>query len=250
LKNKNFATATFLGGILGLCLFGSLFIMPLLLQYLLHYPAYDSGLAMLPRAALMALSMPIAGRLYFRIGPKLMIWIGMTANIISFYQFSHLSLDVGYWDLFFPQCLQGFGFGFIFVGVSAAAMSTIETEMMTAATGLYNVVRQVFGSIGIALSSTLLTQGNNWNRSVLVEQITSLGDKTAETLNTLSALLLSQGADRASADEGALRILEGIVMKHASMLSFNRVFFVIAVLSIFCMPLVGLLKDVQMPLNK
>lgn len=245
LKDRNFALATFLGGVLGLCLFGSLFIMPLFMQYLLHYPAYDSGLVMLPRAVFMAFSMPIAGRLYLRTGPRLMIAMGMTANIISFYQFSHLSLDVGYWDLFFPQCLQGFGFGFIFVSVSAAALSSIQRERMTAATGLYNVARQVFGSIGIALSSTLLTRGESWNRGVLIDHITSFGDRTVETLHDLSSFLLFQGVDPASADQGSLRVMEGLVMKHASMLSFNRVFFVIALLFLLCMPLIGLLNDVR-----
>jgi DHA2 family multidrug resistance protein len=250
LKNRNFTLATFLGGVLGLCLFGSLFIMPLFLQSLLSYPAYDSGLVMLPRAAFMALSMPLAGRLYLRIGPRVMVAMGMTANIISFYRFSNLSLDVGYWDLFIPQCLQGLGFGFIFVSVSAAGLSSIEKELMTAATGLYNVVRQVFGSIGIALSSTLLTRGESWNRGVLIDHITSFGDRTAETLHDVSSFLVSQGMDRASADAGSLKVIEELVMKHASMLSFNRVFYVIAVLFLLCMPLIVFLKDVRISPRK
>jgi len=247
LKNRNFALATFLGGVLGLCLFGSLFIMPLFMQNLLGYPAYDSGLVMLPRAAFMALSMPIAGRLYFRLGPKLMTAMGMTANILSFYQFSNLSLHVGYWDLFFPQCLQGLGFGFIFVSVSAAALSGITKEQMTAATGLYNVVRQVFGSIGIALSSTLLTRGESCSRGVLIDHITSFGDRTMETLNLISSFLLSQGVDSAGAGEGSLKVIEELVMRQAGMLSFNGVFFIIAVLFLLCLPLVGFLEDDRIP---
>ena len=150
LKNINFACACFLGGLIGLALMGSLFLVPLLLQQLLHYPALDSGLAVVPRSVAMILAMPIAGRLYNRTGPKVIIATGLMLLILSFHQFSSLSLNVGYWDIFIPQFLQGVGFGIIFVSLSTAALSTFEKRAMTAASGLYNVIRQVSGSIGIA----------------------------------------------------------------------------------------------------
>jgi DHA2 family multidrug resistance protein len=250
LKNLNFSLATLLGGILGLCLFGSLFIMPLFLQHLLNYPAYNSGLAMLPRALFMALSMPVAGRMYVRTGPKKMILIGLMANAFSFYRFSQFSLDVGYWDLFIPQCLQGFGFGFIFVSVSAAALSGIDKELMTAAAGLYNVVRQVFGSIGIAICSTILTWSGNWNRAVLMEKVTAYHDLTAESSQMIGSYLFAAGADHASAGEGALRFLDGIVMRQASMLSYNHVFFILAGLFVLSMPLVYFIKDPRLSMIK
>ncbi|HPI92003.1 MAG TPA: DHA2 family efflux MFS transporter permease subunit [Deltaproteobacteria bacterium] len=243
LKNINFTLTTVLGGILGLCLYGSLFIMPLFLQHLLGHPAYESGLAMLPRAMLMAFSMLIAGKIYVWIGPRLMIMIGLTVNAMSFFMFSRFSLDVGYWDLFLPQCLQGLGFGFIFVAVSAAALSGIEMKLMTAATGLYNVVRQVFGSFGIALCGTLLTHGESWNRAALMWHVSALNESTVESQQMISSFLVFQGGDPATADQGALRILEGIVMQQASMLSFNHVFFTLAVLFMLSMPLVILIKD-------
>ncbi len=245
LKDINFTSATFLGGMLGLGLFSSIFILPLFLQQLLQYPAYDSGLALMPRSLAMAISMPLGGKVYNRAGPRLLISVGLLFNAVSFYQFSCLSLDVGFWDIFLPQFLQGIGFGLIFVSLSTAALSTIEKQVMTAASGLFNVVRQVFGSVGIAVAATLLTRGENWNRAVLMENVTQFRETASQSLRALSSYLSSQGADSTTAQNGALKMLEGLVMRQASMLSYDHVFFLIAALYGISIPLVFLIKDVQ-----
>ena len=245
LKDVNFASATFLGSVLGITLFSSIFILPLFLQQLLNYPALDSGLALMPRSIAMAVAMPVGGKLYNRAGPRLLIGAGLFMNVVSFYQLSRLSLAVGYWDIFFPQFLQGIGYGFIFVALTTAALSTIEKPLMTAASGLYNVVRQIFGSIGIALAATLLTRGENWNRAIITEHVTIFRDVTSESLNRLSSFFYSQGLDRISAGRRALKVLDGFIMQQASMLSFNHIFFLMAALFLFSIPLVFLIKDKQ-----
>lgn len=246
LRDINFSSGTFLGGILGMALMGSLFLLPLLLQQLLGYPAFNSGLALVPRSIAMAFAMPLGGRLYNRFGPRLLIGVGLFVNAVSFYQFSRLSLDVGYWDIFIPQFIQGIGFGLIFVSLSTAALSTIEKSLMTAATGLYNVVRQVFGSVGIALAATLLTQGENWNRAVLVKNVTIFRDSASNSLRAVWSYLISQGVDPVVAKSMALKMIEGMVMRQSSMLSYNHVFFLIAVIFLFSIPLIILIKDVRM----
>jgi DHA2 family multidrug resistance protein len=243
LKNINFTSATFLGGILGLALMSSLFVLPLLLQQLLRYPAFDSGLALLPRSLAMAVILPIAGRLYNKMGPRMLIGTGLFLNAVSFYQLSVLSLDIGFWDIFLPQFLQGIGFGMIFVSLSTAALSTIEKHLLTAAAGLYNVVRMVFGSIGIALAATILTRGENFNRARLMEHITIFGDNTVQTLRSLTQYFYARGMDMADAQSKALKVVEELVMRQASMLSFNYLFFLIAVLFVLSIPLIFLITD-------
>jgi len=245
LKDLNFASATFLGGVLGMTLFSSIFILPLLLQQLLGYPAFDSGLALMPRSIAMAVAMPVAGKLYNRAGPRLLIGTGLLVNVLSFYQLSRLSLSVGYWDIFVPQFVQGIGFGLIFVALSTAALSTIEKPLMTAASGLYNVVRQVCGSIGIAMAATSLTRGENWNRAVLMQHVTVFRDVTSDLVQRLSSFFYSQGLDRIGAGRKALKVLDGFIMRQSSMLSFNHVFFLMAALFLFSIPLVFLIKDRQ-----
>ena len=243
LKDINFSSASFLGGILGLALMSSLFILPLFLQQLLHYPAFDSGLALMPRALAMAVAMPLGGRIYNIVGPRLMIGIGLFLNALSFYQLSVLSLNIGFWDIFIPQCLQGIGFGMIFVSLSTAALSSIERHLLTAASGLYNVVRQISGSIGIALSATVLTSGENANRAIIMEHITAYSSRTTDTLNSLTQYFYMRGIDMVDAQGKALKTIEGMVMKQASMLSYNNVFFLIAVIFLFSIPMIFLITD-------
>ena len=110
LKDVNFASGSFIGGLLGMGLFGSLFLLPMFLQQLLGYPALDSGIALMPRSLAMAVAMPVGGRLYNKLGPRTLIGSGLLVTALSFYQLSRLSLNVGYLDIIVPQFLQGIGF--------------------------------------------------------------------------------------------------------------------------------------------
>ena len=148
----------------------------------------------------------------------------------------------GYWDIFLPQFMQGAAFGLIFVSLSTAAMYTIEKRLLTAAAGLYNVMRQIAGSIGIAVAATFLIRSENWNRGLLMEHVT---DSTTSPLHAFSGLLFSRGMDQFSAGEGALRMLDEFVMQQASMLSYNRVFFFTSLLFVIATPLVFVLKDTR-----
>lgn len=242
LKNVNLSAASILGGVIGIALMGSLFLIPLFLQQVLHYPAMDAGLTILPRSIAMITAMPIAGRIYNRTGPKLLTAAGFFLLIVSFYQFSRLSLHVGYWDIFLPQFLQGFGFGVIFVSLSTAALSTFEKKFLTAASGLYNVIRQVAGSIGIALAATLLTRGETWNRALLVEHVNVFRGGVPERLDAYAQLLESRGADSTEAAQGALKMLDGIVNQQSVMLSYNHCFYLASVMFVISLPLILLIK--------
>ena len=242
LKNLPFASGTMLGGILGVGLYGSLFLLPLFLQQLLGYPAFDSGLVLMPRSLAMAVMMPVGGRLYNRLGPKVLIGIGLAITAFSFWQLSNMSLDVGFRDLFVPQSLQGAGFGMIFVALSTAALASIERHRMTDASGLYNVVRQVFGSVGIALTATELTRGENIFRADLVKDVTPFTANAANFVRGMTGAMTRQGNDPATAGYKALNILNNEMTRQASMLSYNHVFFLGTVLFVFCIPLVFFLK--------
>jgi len=243
LKDLNFLTGTLLVGMLGIAFMGGLFILPMLLQQLLRYPAFHSGLAVLPRSLAMALAMAASGRLYNRFGPRILIGTGLILVSVSFFQFSRLSLNVGFRDIVAVQFLQGIGFGTIFVSLSTAALSTIDRPMMTAATGLYNVIQQVAGSFGIALTATLLSWGQTRNRSLLIEHLHVFGETTAETLRTLTAYFFSRGLDPGAAEKTALRVLDGIVGRQAAMIAYNTIHFLLGALFLSAVVLVFFIQD-------
>jgi MFS transporter, DHA2 family, multidrug resistance protein len=155
---------------------------------------------------------------------------------------SRMSLDSGYADLFLTQALQGIGFGMTFVSVSTTALASIERRKMMAASGLYNVFRQVFGSVGVAVAATLFTRGQNSNRALLMEHVSRSNPAALTWMSKLSSTMASRGTDLLTARAKASGLLENLVMRQAAMLSFNRIFFLMAFLFVIAFPLVLLLR--------
>src|SRR5438034_3704380 len=247
LKSASFSSATALGGVLGMGLYGSLFLLPLFLQNLLGNPAETAGLALMPRSLAMAVVMPIGGLLYNRLGPRLLIAAGLLVSAFSFQELSHLTIVVGFWDVFVRQLWQGVGFSLIFVALSTAALGTIEKAKMTAAAGLYNVVRQVFGSVGIAVAATTLTTGIARYHDSLAEHVTMYDPTTRQWLATATAALRAAGSDAYTASRRALDLLNGDVTRQAVVLSYNHVFALVMLLFAIALPLVLLLRATGAP---
>jgi DHA2 family multidrug resistance protein len=243
LKNVPFASGTALGGVLGMGMFGTLFLLPVFLQNLLGFPALKSGVAMLPRSLASAVIGPIGGWLYNRIGPRVLVFVGLTLNAYSFWQLSHLTSQVGAWDIFWPQVWSGAGISILFVAIATAALSTIPKPKMTAATGLYNVVRTVFASVGIAVAATQLSYGTHRYHDVLSEHVTMYGEGTRLFLRRLTAAMLAAGADPVTASKRALAILDVRVTRQAVVLAYNHIFQLAAALFVVAIPLVWLLKS-------
>jgi DHA2 family multidrug resistance protein len=250
LRNLPFASGTLLVGVLGLGQYAALFILPLFLQQLMGYPALDAGLVLIPRGLCMALVMPVAGKMYNRLGPRVLIGTGLIVTAISFWQLSTMSLDVGFWDLFIPNMLQGGGFGLIFVALSTAVLSAIEKPRMTAATGLYNVVRQVFGSIGIAIAATVLTRGEQTYRAGLVKNLTVFNPNMTNWLGIITGEKAGSGSGISASHHAALQLLDGQLTRQAGMLAYNHVFLLVTALFVLAVPLVFLLRGYTTPGEK
>ncbi|HEX5409099.1 MAG TPA: DHA2 family efflux MFS transporter permease subunit [Gemmatimonadaceae bacterium] len=242
LRNKSFSSATSIGGVLGMGLYGSLFLLPLFLQELLGYPAMTSGLALMPRSLAMAVIMPIAGRFYNQLGPRLLVGAGLVISGYSFWELSALTTQTGFWDIFVPQVWQGVGFSLIFVALSTAALATIDRAKMTAATGLYNVVRQVFGSVGIAAAATVLTSSTSRYHDVLAAQLNQRELIANGVLRSTMAAMQHLGLDAAAAHARALDLLNIRVIRQATVLAYNHVFQLITLLFVIAVPLVMLLQ--------
>ncbi len=242
LDNASFSSATALGGVLGMGLYGSLFLLPLFLQNLLGYPAMESGLALMPRSLAMAVVMPIGGRFYNKLGPRILVAAGLIVSAFSFWELSHLTTAVGFWDIFWPQLWQGVGFSLIFVALSTAALANIEPAQMTAASGLYNVVRQVFGSVGIAIAATQLTSGTARYQAVLGTHLSMLNANTRAWLDAAVGAMMRAGTDRFTATQRAIALLQGKVMRQAVVLAYNHVFALVTALFLVALPLVLLLR--------
>src|SRR5215469_8364128 len=130
LKDRTFAVGVSLMTMLGFVLYGSLMLLPIFLQTLLGYPALESGLALSPRGIGSLVMMPIAGQLTNRFDPRKLIGIGLAVGGWTMFSLSHLNLNAGYWDIFWPQVIQGGAMAFLFIPLMATSMSGIPREKM------------------------------------------------------------------------------------------------------------------------
>ena len=172
----------------------------------------------------------------------MLVFIGMALNAYSFWQLAHLTSQVGAWDIFWPQVWSGAGTSILFVAIATAALSTIPKPRMTAATGLYNVVRMVCASIGIAVAATQLSYRTSRYHDLLAEHVTLYGEGTRLFLQRATAAMRAAGADPVTAAKRAVAILDGQVTRQAVVLAYNHIFELAAALFVLGIPLVLLLK--------
>ena len=158
LKNRNFAMANIMLFIFGLAFFGNAFLLPLYLQNSLGYTAFQAGLVFSPVGIIQAIMSPVAGWMTDKLNPKIPILFGVILTFLSMYLYKNLSLTSEYNEIILPLIIRGFGLGFMFIPLSTVAINDISKEKMAQATGLFNTIRQVGGSFGVAILGTLLTR--------------------------------------------------------------------------------------------
>ena len=241
LANPTFTSGTILGGLLGLSLFGTIFLLPLFMQELLRYDAFQSGLAMLPRSVVMMIGMPIAGRLYNRVGPRLMIGSGLGLSVLASLQMALFTDQTDYLGLMIPQVWQGVSFSLIFVSLSTAALARVARARMTNAAALYNLVRQVGGSFGIAIFATMLERQQTTVSARLLGYLNPYNVAFLARHSALTSGLAARGVAPAETGAKALALLEGMVQQQAGVMAFEHTFFVIGALFVVTLPLIFLL---------
>src|SRR5437879_5351413 len=166
-KERSYAVGVFLMTVLGFVLFGSLVLLPIMLQTLLGYPSLQAGIAMAPRGMGSFLAMPIVGMLVARVDPRKLLALGLCGGALTLYWLGQLDLSAGYWDIFWPQLIQGMSLGLIFVPLTTITMDPIAKEVMGNATSLFNLMRNIGGSVGIAIATTLISRKAQQNINVL-----------------------------------------------------------------------------------
>ena len=157
LRDHNFAISNLIMLMFGIGMFGSTFLLPLYLQNSLGYTAIQSGAVFLPVGIIQGALSPVAGRVADKVNPKIPVIIGIIALTLSFYINAFLSYLTEHWYVMLSLYLRGLGMGLMFTPLSAVALLDIPREKMAQASGLINVIRQIGGSLGVAIFATILT---------------------------------------------------------------------------------------------
>lgn len=239
---QTYSVGVFLMAILGVVLYGSLVMLPIMLQTLLDYTALQAGIAMFPRGLGSFITMPIVGAIMTRFDPRKLLGVGMIACALSLIFLGSLNLNIGFWNIFWPQFLQGVSLAFLFVPLTTITMSPISKETMGNATSIFNLMRNLGGSIGIAAVTTMVARSEQRDINTLGANIISGSPQVRTFSEMLRGMFFSRGAGPAMARRRAYDVIFEMVQRHAAMLAFNQTYWLLAVLFLVMLPLVALMR--------
>jgi DHA2 family multidrug resistance protein len=241
LKSRQLAVGVLFAAVLGVCLYATVFVLPVYLQNLQGFTAEQTGFVILPGALASAFTMGVMGRLSRKFDPRLSIVAGVGLFALSMWKHAHFTTDSGMSDFFWPLIFRGVGLGLIFVPLTNLALADLPLSRIPNGTGLFNLTRQLGGSVGIALSATLVTRFANIHRADLIADVTLYSPATQERLAMLQHGLAAQGVPATLLHTKAVAILNAIVQKQALMLSFEQLFLLFGAAFLVSLPLLLLM---------
>ncbi|HEX4573611.1 MAG TPA: DHA2 family efflux MFS transporter permease subunit [Gemmatimonadales bacterium] len=241
LKSRQLAVGVVFGGVLGVCLYATVFVLPVYLQNLQNFTAQQTGFVILPGALASAFTMAAMGRFTGKFDARLSILAGVSIFALSMWKHGHYTTDSGMADFFWPLIFRGVGLGLIFVPLTNLALADLPMSKIPNGTGLFNLMRQLGGSVGIAISATLLQRFATINRAELAAKVTQFSPVARQQLDQIATTLIANGAPPPVAQTKALAILNGIVTKQAMMLSFEHLFLLFGACFVASLPLLLLM---------
>jgi DHA2 family multidrug resistance protein len=242
LLNRQLAAGVMIASFLGFALYGSVFVLPVFLQGLHGWTANQTGMVILPGALASAVTMAVVGRNAARLDARVTVPIGASLFLYSMWKLSLLSFDAGAPDVFWPLIARGIGLGLIFVPLTGATMAELRTSELAQGTGMFNLTRQLGGSLGIAISATLLSRFTAQSRALLAEHIVIGDPTTVARLEGITRALVARGMNALSAKQQALMIIDRQLQGQASVLAFSKLYMLSGIALMCSLPLLLLFR--------
>ena len=237
LKNRNFGTAVFLQFVLGMVLFGSTVLIPQFLQVLMGYTAERAGMALSPGALVLVVMMPIAGKVVNKMDARLLVSIGYFVTAAGLYNLTRLDLDVSFGTIVLWRSLQVMGLSFVFIPISTLNYVGVPRDKNNQISSFSNFARNLGGSVGTAMLTTFLQRTQQTHQQTLAAHVipgsvaySGFVDATKDAL-----MKLGHSADAASQMASGQAYL--IMLRQASMLSYQNAFWVLSVIIACLIPL-------------
>ena len=252
LKNGNLRVGTILSFILGFGLYGSTFIIPLYTQSSLGWTAQQSGALMVPAALTTAFMMPLIGQLLQRgIKQQYLVALGMLIFCLySFWGYKILTPDTSKDAFFWMLILRGFGMGMLFIPITTLSLSTLKGQQIGQGASFTGMMRQLGGSFGIAIITTLMAHQNIVHRNDLVSKMQVDNPAVQQRVAGMQHNYMAHGMAADVAKGTAYQTLDFMVMKQAAVLSYMDVFMFIGIIFLFCIPFVMMVKGNKQPTGK
>jgi DHA2 family multidrug resistance protein len=247
-KNRNFTIGLILMTTLGAILYGTTAQLPLFLQTLMGYPALQSGYAMSPRGIAAFVTTFFVGRIVGKVRMRWMLCIGFILLATSSFLLSNLNLQVSQINVIWPSVVNGIAISFIFVPLTTATMSQLAQQQLGNATGLYNLMRNLGGSIGIAFVTTMLARGAQVHQALMVGHLAPDNPAFRQQFEAAHKLLANH-TDPVTASRQAYNAVYSLLDQQAHLLAFVDNFFIFGALALITMPLIFLFKRVSAPIK-
>jgi DHA2 family multidrug resistance protein len=227
---------------LGFALLGSTLLLPLYMQTLLGYTAQLSGLALMPGGFTIMVMMPIVGFMLSRYDARYLLLFGLSLLSFSLFHLTGLDLDVDFKTVALARMLQAAGLAFLFVPINTAAYSYLPRDKNNAASGLMNLARNIGGSVGISVVTTMLDRRTQKHLSDLMSHLTASNAQFQSQIRGIAQSLMARGASPPDAQQKACALIQNTVQRQATMLSYIDNFWLLGCAIMAMIPLVFLMK--------
>jgi len=225
--------------------YASMLLLALYTQKLLGYDAWASGAVLAPGGVGNMLSLLIAGRLVTRADQRLLLGIGCLVNGVALYWMSHLTLDIDFWSLVWPRFVQGLGMGFVFLPLTTLSISSIRRDRLPNATAAFNLIRNMGGSVGVAMATTLLVRRSQYHQATLVGHIDVWDPATTARLARWSTIFAAQGDDVYTAKSRAVTMVYRDTIAQAQLLAYVDEFRLLATIFFVLLLLIPFMRRIS-----
>jgi DHA2 family multidrug resistance protein len=244
LKSLSFSLGNIVLFFVFFSMFGSIILLPIYLQTLMGYTATLAGIILAPGGIASLVVMPVVGRLIAWVNSKVIIVCGLIVTAWSIYLMSLFNRMADFEAILWPRVLLGAGMGLIVIPLTTLTLSSIRKEEMGNATSIFNFVRMIGGSFGIAITTTILTRRAQFHQSRIVEHLTPFDTSYSIGVRQSADALITRGFDPVLSGQGGLGVIYDQVLRESSMMSFNDVFLVLTVLLVMIIPLVLFMRQI------
>jgi DHA2 family multidrug resistance protein len=241
-KDPVFLSGTLISGLMFAMLMSLTFLLPLFMEEVLGFTATQSGLALMPRTLIMMAFTPLIGKIYNKVSPRIVVAFGVVLFSLSAFQMSHYTLDTAPGGIVGALLIQGCAFSCLWVPLTTVSLSSIPRQKLADATGSSSLVRQIGGSVGLAIFATLLSRSQSTARVGLIAHLSPGNPQVLARLGSARQMLGRGGMDATTARSTANAMIDFAVSRQATVLSFEKMFLLAGILFLLVMPMLLFLR--------
>jgi DHA2 family multidrug resistance protein len=244
-RDRTFGVSNLLMFMLGFALLGSTLLLPLFMQTMLGYTAQQSGFALMPGGFLIMLLLPLVGFLLSRYPPRWLLVFGLVVLSASLFHMTRFNLQIDFRTVAIARSIQAVGMAFLFVPINTAAYAFLPRDKNNAASGLMNLARNIGGSVGISVVTTMLDRRAQVHLTHLASNLSQANPALSRMINGASQAMRAHGNSAAGATQQAYALLQSTVQRQATMLAYIDCFWFLGVAIMLMIPAVFLIKKTK-----